>query len=323
VLKGKQLQYPEVIPTLTPFAQAFFQHEFFNKSDPFINQTKAQIAQRLFSFGRIPKFNDLFSATTDTFDPYTYMQSKKIVLINTDAREPEHGGLGAGSAVFGRYVLAQCLAAARRRPKDKRHLALIICDEAKAYLDDQSALILSDARQYGMGILLASQQPHQLPEGVRREVNTNTSIRFMGNIEYAIASQYSRDMFTTPEFIIGMKKQDYSHADWAVHVSGMDRAIKVRVPYGILETMPKYEPIKDDADAFAHFRTAIIEEATTHEATAVKQEQNELSLRDTDLPLPDTRKPESDPLEQPPSRRAAEATGAQVPEGGKGGWSDW
>src|SRR5262249_8497513 len=149
-------------------------------------------------------------------------------LINTDARSSKNGGLGAASPIFGRYILAQCLEAARERPKDTRPLALIICDEAKAYLDDQSALILSDARQYGMGMLLASQQPHQLPEGVRREVNTNTSIRFMGEIEYSIASQYARDMRTTPDFILGMKKYDRSHAEWAVHISGMERAMKAR-----------------------------------------------------------------------------------------------
>jgi len=167
------------------------------------------------------------------------MQSKRIVLINTDARSSNQGGLGEASAIFGRYVLAQCLEAARRRPKHARHLALIVCDEAKAYLDDQSALILSDSRQYGMGMLLASQQPHQLPEGVRREVNTNTSIRFMGNIEYSIAAQYARDMFCDPGFIIGMKKYDRQYAEWAVHVSGMNHALRVRVPFGVLESMPK------------------------------------------------------------------------------------
>ena len=97
--------------------------------------------------------------------------------------------------------------AARRRPRNQRHLALIVCDEAKAYLDEQSALILSDARQYGMGMLLASQQPHKLPEGVRREVNTNTSIRFMGSIEYSIAAQYARDIRTGEDVRITNSRQ--------------------------------------------------------------------------------------------------------------------
>ena len=237
--ESKKPLHNEVMAKLSPFALSFFQNQFFGKGDAFIQQTKSQIAQRIYTLGRLPKFIELFSAKSDLFDPFECMQSKKIVLINTDARSPRQGGLGEASAIFGRYILAQCLEAARQRPKNQRHLALIVCDEAKAYLDDQSALILSDARQYGMGMLLASQQPHQLPEGVRREVNTNTSVRFMGNIEYSIASQYARDMLCEPEFIIGMQKVDYSHADWAVHISGMTRGMKVRMPYGAIERMPK------------------------------------------------------------------------------------
>lgn len=236
--ESKAPLHNEVMAKLSPFAHAFFQNQFYGKGDAFVQQTKSQIAQRLYTLGRLPKFIEIFSARDRFFDPYECMQSKRIVLINTDARSPAQGGLGEASALFGRFILAQCLEAARRRPKHQRHLALIVCDEAKAYLDDQSALILSDARQYGMGMLLASQQPHQLPEGVRREVNTNTSIRFMGNIEYAVAAQYARDMFCDPAFIIGMKKYDRSHAEWAVHISGMERAVKLRMPYGALEKLP-------------------------------------------------------------------------------------
>jgi len=61
----------------------------------------------------------------------------------------------------------------------------------------------------------------------------------MGNIEYSIAAQYARDMFCDPGFIIGMKKYDRQYAEWAVHVSGMNHALRVRVPFGVLESMPK------------------------------------------------------------------------------------
>lgn len=234
-----------LLPKLSPFARVFFEQEFFvsgKGADPFIAQTKAQIAQRLFTLGRIPKFNEMFSATDALFDPYEHMQRKSVVLINTDARTPRVGGLGPeGSTIFGRYILAQCLEAARTRPPRERHLALLIVDEAKAYMAEQSALILSDARQFGMGMLLASQQPHQLPEGVRREVNTNTSIRMMGNLEYAVASQYARDMFCEPEFILKMKKYDGGYAERATFVSGMDHAVKVRMPFFAIEKMPKAE----------------------------------------------------------------------------------
>lgn len=235
--------FPEALARLSPFARSFFDNQFFVKRpDQLVQQTKNQIAQRIYSLGRMGKFTQMFSAPGNRFDPLACMQEKKIVLINTDARPVELGGLGEASAVFGRLVLAQCLAAARARPKHRRHLALLIVDEAKHYMDAQAALILSDARQYGLGMVLATQFPHQLEEGVRREINTNTSIKMMGPVEYAVASQYARDMFTTPEFIMAMRSQDRSHADWATHVANVtEHAVKLSVQFGTIDAMPKMD----------------------------------------------------------------------------------
>ena len=243
VCESRKNPYPQAVQKLSPFAQSFFDNQFYaNKPDQLVQQTKSQIANRIYTLGRMPKFQQMFSAPDNKFDPYQCMQEKKIVLINTDARSPRLGGLGDASAILGRFILAQCLDAARARPKNERHLALLVVDEAKHYMDDQAALILSDARQFGLGLLLATQFPHQLEEAVRREINTNTSIKMMGPVEYAVASQYARDMFTTPEFIMGMKSYDHSHAEWATHVANLtDRALKLSVPFGAIEKMPRMD----------------------------------------------------------------------------------
>jgi hypothetical protein len=241
VCESKTNIYPEVMHRLSPFARSFFENQFFagKGGDVLVQQTKSQIAQRLYTLGRLPKFDAMFSAPDDLFDPYECMQRKRVVLINTDARSTDQGGLGEASGIFGRYILAQCLSAARRRPKHERHLALLVVDECKAYMDEQAALILSDARQFGLGMLLASQFPHQLEEGVRREINTNTSIRMMGAIEYSVAAQYARDMFCEPKFITSMKSYDKSHAEWAVYTTDMAQAAKVTMPFRAIENMPK------------------------------------------------------------------------------------
>ena len=244
--EGRAEPDAEAMQRVSPFAQSFFANQFFaKKPDQLVQQTKQQIAQRIYTLVRLPKFNQMFSASENAFDPYHCMQEKKIVLINTDGRPTRLGGLGeAGSSVLGRFLLAQILDAARGRPDDARHLALIILDEAKHYMDDQAALILSDARQFGLGMLLATQFPHQLEEGVRREINTNTSIKLFGPVEYAVASQYARDMFTTPEFIMGMKSYDKSHAEWACYVANFTpHAMKLSVPFGSIEQMPTMDDL--------------------------------------------------------------------------------
>ncbi len=238
VCETKQLQYTDALARLPQISQDFFRHQFMGQ-DALIKATKAQIAARLYTVGRSAVFNAMFSANENNFDAFDCIASKKIVLVSTD-----RVALGdAGSAIFGRFILAQCLAAALARasiPERERHLALIVVDEAKSYLDDQAEKILSDARQFGLGMLLATQAPHQLPESVQREVANNTSIKLLGPVPYATASQFARDMHATPEFIQSMKSR--THAEFACYVRNLTpRAVKLSIPIGALEAAPKMD----------------------------------------------------------------------------------
>jgi hypothetical protein len=161
----KQPQHLAAINALPPIARDFFLNSFY-KPDALMTQTKQQIAARLYTLAATPLF-EMFSAKHNSFNAFDCIQQKKIVLVNTDRL-----ALGEeGSALFGRFVIAQVLGAAFARaaiPENERHLALLIVDEAKAYLDEQAEKFLSDARQFWVGLLLATQYVHQLEEGVRR-----------------------------------------------------------------------------------------------------------------------------------------------------------
>lgn len=234
VCDAKDLPYQEHLSDTPQITQDFFYKQFLS-NDQLIKQTRSQIAARLYALCRNKTFIDMFSAPENKFDAFDAMQKRKIVIVNTTRNElGDHG-----SAIFGRFILAQCLAAAFQRPKHERHLALIICDEAKAYLDDQSQKILSDARAFGLGLLLASQFPDQLGEGVRKEVINNTSIKFAGPAAYSVVAQMHRDMRCQPDFILGMKKKD-GGAEWACYVDNVTpQAIRLTVPFGTVERLPQ------------------------------------------------------------------------------------
>ena len=237
VCESKAPLYTDYYDQLEPIGQDFFQNQFHGK-DPLINQTKQQIAARLYTVGRNHVFNRMFGAKENKFDAFQCMQERKVVLVNTDRLY-----LGdEASAIFGRFVIAQCLAAALARAAitdTRRHLALLIVDEAKAYLDEQAEKILSDARQFGLGMLLATQAPHQLPEGVQRELATNTTIKMVGPVSYSVASTLARDMHTTPEFIQGMSKKDFEYTEFATYVRGLTpHALRLQIPMGTLAAQP-------------------------------------------------------------------------------------
>ena len=234
VCDAKTLPYQDHLKSTPAITQDFFANQFMG-NDQLVKQTKSQIASRLYTLCRNQAFISMFNAPENRFDAYEAMQERKIVIVNTDRNLlGDHG-----SAIFGRFILAQCLAAAFQRPKAARHLALIVCAAAKAYLDDQSQKILSDARAFGLGLLLATQHPDQLQEGVRKEVINNTSIKFAGPAAYSVVAQINRDMRCDPGFILDMKKQERSHAEWACYIDNLTpRAVKLCVPFGTIEKLP-------------------------------------------------------------------------------------
>lgn len=270
ICEADKTSFPtQYLPLLHPITQDFFQNQFMSK-DQLVNQTKAQIAQRLYTVSRNQLFADMFNATENKFNALDLMQQKKIVVV--DATRNDLGD--QGSAIFQRYILAQCLAAAFQRPKDARHLALIVLDEAKTSLDDQSQKILSDARAFGLGLLLCSQFPDQLDDGVRKEVINNTSIKLAGPASFSVTSQLYRDMrCPDPSFILNMKKKDYHYTEWACYVDNLTpQAIKLTVPFGLIEKLPRIS----DAQHRAMRERNRLAFASTHEPASEDEGSREL-----------------------------------------------
>lgn len=230
---AKDFPHHHLLKQLSPDARAYIENRFLGK-DQLVSQTKEQVAERLHAIAAFPKLMAMFQAPESKFDAYRAMQEKKIVIVDTSRKK-----LGDdGSALFGRYILAQCLGAAWQRSEND-HLALIVIDEAKTYLDEHSKKFLSDTRFFNVGLLIASQHPDQLDEGVRKEVSTNTTIKFAGPAGYDVVSKLNRDMRTSVEFIMGMKKVDRSHADWACYIDNMTpEAVRISVPFGSVEKLP-------------------------------------------------------------------------------------
>ncbi len=243
VCEDKQPQHLDAIASLDPIARDFFTNKFYGAKDHLITQTKDQIVDRLYTLGANPVFHRMFSAKENKFNALECIEQKRIVLINTD-----RDFLGDDtSAVIGRFILAQCLAAALARAPlnpDKRHIALLVVDEAKQYFDEQTEKILSDARQFGLGLLFATQYVDQLPEGVRKAMYGNTSIKLIGPVTYSDRVNLAREMNTTPEFIGAMRSYDRSHAEFATHVRTDNltpKAIKLDIPMGMLEREPQMD----------------------------------------------------------------------------------
>ena len=131
------------------------------------------------------------------------MQNGKVVLINTSKALLKSDA----SALFGRYMIALTIKAAFERVTTAaRKPAFLIVDEAAEYFDDNVETLLSQARKFNLGVVLAHQHLDQLSTGLRSSVAANTSIKLAGGVSDKDARALAADMRTDADFITGMAK---------------------------------------------------------------------------------------------------------------------
>ncbi len=209
--------------------------------DKEFRQTRQQIEWRLNAVLMNGAFQRSFSAKTNTVDLFQALNAGKVVLINT---AKEHLGED-GCRIFGRYMLALTLKAAMDRarlPEASRRPAFVYVDEAADYFDDSVARLLSQARKYNVGCVLAHQALEQMSDSLRELVFASTSIKLAGGVSARDARALAAEMRTTPEFVLTQDK-DVRGTRFAAFVRALTpTAVSLAVPFGTMEREPALAP---------------------------------------------------------------------------------
>jgi hypothetical protein len=212
--------------------KSFFENQFFNKQA--FGTTRQQIARRLYAVLSVPAFDRMFSAQRNRLDMFAALQARKVVLVNTSKSLLKTDA----SALFGRYMIAQVMAAAFERvavPYEKRVPAYLIIDEAAEYFDDSLESLLSQARKFQLGVLFAHQHMEQLTPALRSSVASNTSIKMAGGVSDRDARMLDADMRTTSEFIASMRKGAKT-TEFAAYIRNESpTAVRLEIPFGTME----------------------------------------------------------------------------------------
>ncbi len=229
------------IAKLDATSQAFFQNQFFSKS---FAPTRQQIARRLYGVLQVPAFDRMFSPKTNRLDLFEAIQGGKVVLINTSKALLKSDA----SALFGRYMIALAMKAAFERiAATSRKPAYLIIDEAAEYFDENLERLLTQARKFNLGVLVAHQHLDQLSPALRSAVAANTSIKLAGGVSDRDARALAADMRTSADFIASMRKGGRS-TQFACYVRNLtDCALRLEIPFGKLEAAPKMTKEQEEA----------------------------------------------------------------------------
>jgi len=232
--EGGTERYRPYIERLTGSARDFFETEFDSRE---FAQTKKQVLRRLWGILENQTFERMFLHPKSKLDLYAEMNAGKVILINTakDLLKEE------GTEFFGRFFIAMIAQAAQERsviPTDERMPTMVYVDEAADYFDRNVGLILSQARKYKVGMVLAHQFLGQLDSKLQDGVFANTSIKFAGGVSSKDARTLAGEMRTDARLI---EQQD--KLELAAYVRGVTKgSVNIKIEPGQMEALPKMTP---------------------------------------------------------------------------------
>lgn len=228
---GAEVKFAADIAKLSGSARHFFETEFSSRE---FEQTKKQVLRRLWGILENQTFERMFSHPKSKLDLYREMNAGKVILINTAKDLLKE----SGTEIFGRFFIALIAQAAQERAvlsAHERMPTMVYIDEAADYFDRNIGIILSTARKYNVGMVLAHQYMGQLTPALQEAFAANTSIKFAGGVSAKDARTLAGQMYCEPSLI-----EEQGKGSFAAHIRGTTKqAVPLQFPFGFLEALPK------------------------------------------------------------------------------------
>ncbi|MFC3615619.1 type IV secretory system conjugative DNA transfer family protein [Lutimaribacter marinistellae] len=212
----------------------FFETEFDSKE--FAN-TRTQVLRRIYGVLENQTFERMFSHPQSKFDMFEEMNAGKLILINTAKSLLKE----QGTEIFGRFFIALIAQAAQERATLAGHDRLpvmVYIDEAQDYFDPNIGIILSQARKYRVGMVMAHQYLGQLSQGLQEAFEANTTIKLAGGVSARDARALSGQIGTDADTI-----QRQPKGTFVTYIRGLtDRGVPMSFPFFVLEKMGLRSP---------------------------------------------------------------------------------
>lgn len=182
MLSDKEFRKKVVDNVTDPSVKSFWVDEFAKYTEKFAAEATPAIQNKIGQFTANPIIRNIIGQPKSSFDIRQAMDEKKIVIVNLSK-----GRIGEASAnlLGGMFITKIYLAAMSRAEASEKELASIppfylYVDEFQSFASDSFADILSEARKYKLGLVIAHQFVEQMSDAVRAAVfgNVGTTIVF-------------------------------------------------------------------------------------------------------------------------------------------------
>lgn len=158
----------------------FWKHEFGQWNEKQVNESIAPVLNKVGAFTANPIIRNIIGQSKSSFNIRKIMDEGKILVVNLSK-----GLIGEDNAgILGAFLVTKVQLAAMSRSdiprvEDRRPFYLYV-DEFQNFATDSFAVILSEARKYGLNLTVANQYVAQMTDSVRDAVfgNVGTTISF-------------------------------------------------------------------------------------------------------------------------------------------------
>ena len=167
MLNEKDFRKKVIAEIKDPVVRSFWVTEFASWNEKFASEAVAPVLNKVGAFVANPLVRNIVGQKKSAFNIRQIMDEGKILIVNLS-----RGQVGEdNAAILGALMVTKIQLAAMSRadmPLDKRRQFYLYVDEFQNFATDSFAVILSEARKYGLNLTVANQYVSQMPEVVRR-----------------------------------------------------------------------------------------------------------------------------------------------------------
>jgi len=171
--------------------------EYFRRFDSMTDRSQITwiepVMNKINAFLSDERIRHIFSLNKSSFNLRDIMDQKQILLIKLDK-----GRLKDSANLLGSLFMAKIQMAAFSRsdiPQEKRVPFYLYIDEFQNFANDSFSVILSEARKYGLSLIMAHQNLAQIPTILRSTVLGNTGIQVFFRINRQDAQLLAKEAF--------------------------------------------------------------------------------------------------------------------------------
>jgi excisionase family DNA binding protein len=171
--------------------------DYFNRFDAMTDRSQIvwiePVMNKVNAFFSDDRIRQMFSSPKSSFNLRQAMDRKKILLINLDK-----GKLKGASDLLGSLLMAKVQMAAFSRssiPQAKRTPFYLYIDEFQNFASESFAVILSEARKYGLSLIMAHQTLSQISTELRSLILGNAGVQVYFRINRQDSQLLAKEAF--------------------------------------------------------------------------------------------------------------------------------